>query len=558
MKQLRTVFAIVLSLGAFLLIQQFFSEEVKVPPKTENTQNQGQTNPAEVQNGNTSNPSVQTEPTPQTSPSNTTPLTAIDYKSDGVVTIENDMVMVTFSKKGGVITNWVLKNYQETTDKDSPQIDLLHRDGAKTGHVFSRIPGDENLVFEAQVSGNQVILVSDSAEKTVKKIFILGVEGNPYVMDVTLNITNKTGQDLVINPQTTLTLHQKKTKEIEGFLGFLSRFKPKDLFTPLYKTQAKVEILSDPSKIGPSQSISGNVTWGALADRYFIGAVIPREITEKTSFSYGLRDALFTTGFSYGETQVGPQKTAEKSFTLFMGPKKLDSLEKLGIGLEKSVDHGWFAFVALPLLWFLIFLHGILGNWGLAIIALTFIVKLALHPINKKAMMSMKEMQKIQPQLKELQAKFKDNKERLNQEMMQLFKTHKVNPMGGCLPMIAQMPIYIALYNVLWNSIELYHSPFIWFYKDLSAPDPYYISPVLLGIFMVLQQRFTPQAANIDPAQQKIMMFMPLMFSVFLVFLPAGLVIYIFVNTFMSVVQQYMITHDLSFADLIKKVRGKK
>ena len=241
-----------------------------------------------------------------------------------------------------------------------------------------------------------------------------------------------------------------------------------------------------------------------------------------------------------------------------MGPKKLDSLEKLKIGLEKSVNHGWFSFVALPLLWFLIFLHGFLGNWGLAIIALTFIVKLALHPINKKAMTSMKEMQKIQPQLKELQAKFKDNKERLNQEMMQLFKTHKVNPMGGCLPMILQMPIYIALYNVLWNSIELYHSPFIWFYKDLSAPDPYYISPVLLGIFMVLQQRLTPQAANIDPAQQKIMMFMPLMFSVFLIFLPAGLVIYIFVNTFMSVVQQYMITHDLSFADLLRKVRGKK
>ena len=192
----------------------------------------------------------------------------------------------------------------------------------------------------------------------------------------------------------------------------------------------------------------------------------------------------------------------------------------------------------------------------MAIIVLTFFIKLLLHPVNKKAMQSMKAMQKLQPRLQELRTKYKDSKEKLNMEMMLLFKTHKVNPMGGCLPMLIQMPVYIALYKVLYNAIELYHAPFFWFYRDLSAPDPYLITPILLGILMALQQKLTP-VASMDPAQQKMMLIMPLMFSAFMIFLPSGLVIYIMVNTIMSVIQQYMIHREMSFWDLLKKVRSK-
>jgi len=168
-------------------------------------------------------------------------------------------------------------------------------------------------------------------------------------------------------------------------------------------------------------------------------------------------------------------------------------------------------------------------------------------------MKSMKEMQKLQPKLKELKEKYKNDKERINIETMKLFKAHKVNPMGGCLPMLLQFPIYIALYKVLWNSIELYRAPFFWFYQDLSAPDPYFIMPVLLGVSMWLQQKLTP-SATADPAQAKMMQIMPIMFTAFMLFLPSGLVLYIFVNTIMGVMQQWMMNKDLRFRDL---VRGK-
>lgn len=162
----------------------------------------------------------------------------------------------------------------------------------------------------------------------------------------------------------------------------------------------------------------------------------------------------------------------------------------------------------------------------------------------------MKAMQKIQPKLAEIREKYKDDRERLNTEMMGLFKTHKVNPMGGCLPMLLQMPVYIALYKVLYNAIEIYHAPFFGFYKDLSSPDPYFVLPILLGIFMVLQQKLTPTVQ--DPAQAKAMMFMPIIFSAFMLFLPVGLVIYIFVNTFMTVVQQYLHQKEIGVLDLLR------
>ena len=174
-----------------------------------------------------------------------------------------------------------------------------------------------------------------------------------------------------------------------------------------------------------------------------------------------------------------------------------------------------------------------------------------MHPINLKSLKSMKAMQELQPRLKELQKKYKGNKERLNQETMQLFKAHKVNPMGGCLPMLLQLPIYIALYKVLWNSIELYHAPFFWFYKDLSAPDPYMITPIILGVFMVAQQKLMP-SASADPAQKKMMMIMPVMFTVFMVFLPVGLVVYILVNTVMTVVTQWMYNKGIRMRDVLR------
>ncbi len=207
--------------------------------------------------------------------------------------------------------------------------------------------------------------------------------------------------------------------------------------------------------------------------------------------------------------------------------------------------------IAVPILYVLKFFYSLVHNYGVAIILLTILVKLLLHPINVKSLKSMKAMQQLQPRLKELQAKHKGDKQKLNQETMQLFRAHKVNPMGGCLPMVLQLPIYIALYKVLWSSIELFHAPFFWFYRDLSAPDPYMITPILLGVFMLAQQHIMP-SASADPAQKKMMMLMPIMFTGFMLFLPVGLVIYILVNTATSVTQQYMYNKGIGIMDLIR------
>ncbi|MBU4484698.1 membrane protein insertase YidC, partial [bacterium] len=181
----------------------------------------------------------------------------------------------------------------------------------------------------------------------------------------------------------------------------------------------------------------------------------------------------------------------------------------------------------------------------------TILIKILLYPISHKSMKSMKRMQQLQPQLKKIKEKYGSDKQRVNVETMQLFKTYKVNPMGGCLPMVLQFPVYIALYKVLWNSIELFQSPFFWFYKDLSAPDPYYITPILLGFAMLAQQKLTP-TVSADPTQQKMMMLMPIMFTAFMLFLPAGLVLYILVNTLFTIAQQWMNNNDIKVMDLLR------
>jgi YidC/Oxa1 family membrane protein insertase len=245
------------------------------------------------------------------------------------------------------------------------------------------------------------------------------------------------------------------------------------------------------------------------------------------------------------------QGEVRQKFAVYVGPRDRQNLMLVGGSLEKAIDYGWFSFIAIPILYLLKFFYGIIRNYGIAIIILTVFVKLLLNPLTKYSMKSMKEMQKLQPKMKELKEKYKDNRERLNMETMQLFRAHKVNPMSGCLPMLLQLPIYIALYKVLWNAIELYKAPFVFFYKDLSAPDPYLIMPIALGIFMWLQQKFTP-SASADPAQAKMMQIMPIMFTAFMLFLPSGLVLYILVNTVMSVIQQWMMNNDIKFRDLIK------
>lgn len=231
---------------------------------------------------------------------------------------------------------------------------------------------------------------------------------------------------------------------------------------------------------------------------------------------------------------------------VYFGPKELGLLRRVDPALDNTVDLGWFQIFAYPLLKLLKFFYTFLNNYGLAIILLTLLLKVVTYPLNYKSMKSMKEMSRLQPQLTKIREKYKDDKQKLNQEMLSVMKTHGYNPAAGCLPMLVQMPVFFALYRVLYSSIELFHAPFAFWIQDLSSRDPYYVTPVLLAITMFVQQKVSPQnTAVTDPMQQKMMQFMPLIFGFMMLNLPSGLTLYMLVNALASIVQQIMMNKKL-------------
>ncbi len=301
-----------------------------------------------------------------------------------------------------------------------------------------------------------------------------------------------------------------------------------------------------PAKIEKKdRGFSGPISWVAVGDQYFFVGMEPEAPLSGQVLMHPVPgEGRYAVTIEAPPLSLAPGETQSFSFTLYMGPKVLDTFEDQGLKMASAVDFGFFGLVALPILAFLKILFGLIGNWGLSIIALTVVIKAALFPLSQKAFKSMKGMQKLQPEILAIKEKYPEDRERLNKETMELWKKHGVSPFGGCLPMIIQMPIWFALYRVLWNAVELYQTPFLYF-CDLSSRDPYGVFPFFLGITMWLQQKFTPNTAT-DPMQKKMMQFMPIFFSLIMFAMPAGLVVYILVNTTLSIGQQWLIhrKHD--------------
>ena len=393
-------------------------------------------------------------------------------------------------------------------------------------------------------SDNSVTLRWDNDSYSIVRKY--SVDESRYLIQQDVQIINR--GDRAMEGQFGINWTAKNPADAGG--GFFSMLKgPKDIRSVIYQMAGEVERVASGDK--DQEAVErGVISWAGIESRYFIAALVSRQLSEEEVLAYNLRGQSLETALYYPKQLIRPGEAATIQYSIYVGPKEIHSLGAIGVGLKDAIDYGWFGIVAVPILHSLKFFYSFLDSWGLAIIFLTIIVKLLMNPLTVKGMKSMKAMQKLQPKLKELRDKYKDDKQRLNQETMAMFRAHKVNPMGGCLPMVLQMPIYIALYKVLFNSIELYHAPFI-FYKDLAAPDPWMVTPILLGIFMVLQQKMTP-TASADPMQKKMMMFMPIMFTGFMLFLPMGLVLYILVNTVMTVVQHYMFNHDIRWRDIMR------
>jgi YidC/Oxa1 family membrane protein insertase len=287
--------------------------------------------------------------------------------------------------------------------------------------------------------------------------------------------------------------------------------------------------------------------WVAMLQHYFISAWIPPQ--NQTSFFSTRTDGSGNNiaGFKGSEQNLAPNSSLTLSADLFLGPKYQSEMEEAAPNLELTVDYGWLWFIAQPLFWLLDWFHGFVGNWGVAIILVTVVIKALFYKLSATAYRSMANMRRVAPKMTRIKEECGDDRQKLSQQMMELYKKEKINPLGGCLPILVQMPVFIALYWMLMESVELRHSPFILWITDLSMKDPYFVLPILMGLTMFLQQKLNPTPP--DPMQAKIMKMLPVVFTFFFLWFPAGLVLYWLVNNILSILQQWYITHKIENED---------
>jgi YidC/Oxa1 family membrane protein insertase len=287
----------------------------------------------------------------------------------------------------------------------------------------------------------------------------------------------------------------------------------------------------------------GEIKWFSFEGEYFAALLIPPQSKEITVSVKGSEKEPLKADIISSPVSIPPREKVNVAYQVYLGPNDEDRLKALGVGAEKMVDFGYFTIVAKPLLWFIRFTHKVTGNYGIDIIIISILIKIIFLPLTQISFKSMKEMQRVQPEMNRLKEQYKNDKARLQQEIMLLYKRRKINPMSGCLPMLIQIPVFIALYNALQNGIEMRHAPFFLWIMDLSAKDPIYVTPIIMGATMFIQQKMTPTAG--DPAQAKMFLLMPVMFTFLFLSFPSGLVLYWLINNVLSIAHQYYLNKKI-------------
>ena len=318
-----------------------------------------------------------------------------------------------------------------------------------------------------------------------------------------------------------------------------------------YKPDTKYQKISFDEIKDEAIDIKTNQGWVSFIQHYFLAAIVPNAETETTLFSKGLSDKRYIMGIRLPMLEVASGQTSQVESTLYIGPKLQNHLKSVAEGLELTVDYGWLTVISQPLFWLLSKIHSYIGNWGWAIIILTLLIKLAFYKLSETSYRSMANMRKMTPRIQALKERYGDDRQRMNQAMMEMYKTEKINPLGGCLPMLVQIPVFIALYWMLMETVELRQAPFIFWIQDLSVKDPFFILPLLMGASMFFQQKLNPPPP--DPMQAKMMSMLPIVFTGLFAFFPAGLVLYWFINNLASILQQWYITRKIENADKVKK-----
>lgn len=508
----------------------------------------------------------------QTTAANTSTPAANSVAAGANTAVDNDYKLLTGQRIH--VTTDLYKADIETVGGDLRRLELLkHRasdndktnyilldDAAKpmtyvaqTGLVGADLPSHK-AVFTTAATTYQLQEGKDALEVrlswtgngvTVDKVYTF--HRNKYAIDVNYEIKN--GSEAAITP----VVYYQIVHDNESNQGsaLMPTFTGGSYYTDntKFKKLAFKDMAEEPLKVTASDG------WVGLLQHYFVSAWIPKDGLAREFYTEKLSDNIYRIGSKSTLSTIAAGASLTVPARLYSGPQTKKDLTETAPGLELTVDYGWLKIVASPLFWVLSLIHSLVQNWGVAIILLTLLIKAAFYPLSAKSYRSMAQMRELAPRLESMKQKFGDDRQKMQMAMMELYKKEKINPMSGCLPILLQIPVFIALYWMLLGSVELRHAPFFGWIQDLSAVDPYYILPLIMGASMIIQTKLNPKPT--DPIQAKVMTWMPVIFSVFFFFFPAGLVLYWVVNNIISIWQQWYVNKSIHAEALAKKSGGK-
>lgn len=498
-------------------------------------------------------PSVPTQATPAApqKPGEAIPPSQAAQAKSEQLTVRTDNFVADIDLQGGDIVRLELLKQKDTLDENSNFVlfSPAHHYYAESGLIGADLPTHKTM-YKADAREYALAPGQDKLEVRleapgpdgVKTEKIITFHRGSYVIDITHEIVN--------NGRAPVSAH--------AYFQFLRDEAPPAGDPKMVNTYTGPAIYTEQEKFHkiPFKDLDNDKAsypktadngWIAMLQHYFVSAWLPKEGTPREYYAKPLPDKLYSVGVILPMAAIAPQSSGSVTVSLYAGPQEQEALKDIAPGLNLTVDYGWLTVIAAPIFWMLQFLHKWVGNWGVAIILLTIMIKAAFFPLSAASYKSMAKMKLVTPRMTKLREQFGNDRARLNQAMMELYKTEKINPLGGCLPIVVQIPVFISLYWVLLASVELRHAPFYFWIHDLSAQDPYYVLPLLMMVSMLVQTKLNPVPP--DPVQAKVMMIMPFAFGIMFFFFPAGLVLYWLVNNILSIAQQWQITRMIGGGD---------
>jgi YidC/Oxa1 family membrane protein insertase len=465
--------------------------------------------------------------------------------------VQTDLAAYRINTLGGVIEEIALVKHRDATDKSKPYLVMLKNADrvhiAQSGLIGNGLPNHNTLYskvstnFKMGDAPTLEVRLTSPLQSGGKNDLIYTFKRDSYIVDVTHEVTN--GGTAAIAPTAYFHLH-RDSKSSGGANTMIGIFTGPAVFTEKEKYK-KIDFKDLEKKKANLHTAQATDGWIAMVEHYFVNAWLPKAGEKRDYYTSKEDGDAYRAGVKLAMGDIAPGATAKTTMPLFAGPQEQDLLKAAAPELDIVVDYGMFAVLAKPIFLLLKWFHDLAGNWGWAIVLLTILVKAVFYPLYAASGRSMGKMKLVSPKLKELQERYAGDRVKLNTAMMELYKKEKINPLGGCLPMLIPIPVFIALYWVLNAAVELRHAPWIGWYNDLAAPDPFFVLPIVYALSAYAMAKMQPPAPGMDPMQQKILMYMPVAFAVMFIFFPAGLVLYWSVSNILQIAQQWKINKML-------------